>query len=294
MANAPAAEVLIDEALVTRLLCEQHADLAHLPVHTLSNGWDNSVFRLGTDFVVRLPRRLIAVQLLRNEQLFLPVIAELTSLPLPVPLRIGRPTANFPWPWTIGPWFAGDPAIDSAPSEHGGLVRQLAEFVAGLHQPAATDAPRNPVRGVPLKHRDSALRGRVAAGDFAHSAEILALWNELLDTPEWPHEPFWIHGDLHSANVLVEQGQISAIIDFGDLGAGDPAVDLAAGWILFDVAGRQRFQQLVTQAIGADLALWRRARGWALNLGTVMIANSDDSPRFRELGEHVVSSALAG
>ncbi|MBQ1443665.1 MAG: aminoglycoside phosphotransferase family protein [Renibacterium sp.] len=293
MANMPAAEVPIDEALVTRLLREQHPDLAHLPVHTLSNGWDNAVFRLGSDFVVRLPRREIAVQLLRNEQLFLPQIAELTSLPLPVPIRIGRPGAHFPWPWTIGPWFAGRPAIDSAPSEHCGLVGQLAEFVIALHRPAAADAPQNPVRGVPLRRRDRAFRHRMETLDTAHSAQIIAVWEEVLEIPEWQYEPFWIHGDLHSANILVQQQRISAIIDFGDMAGGDPAVDLAAGWILFDAEARSRFEQEVGAALGPDPALWQRARGWALNLGTALLANSDDNPQFRALGDHVVNAVLA-
>lgn len=293
MANMPSAEVQIDEALVTRLLREQHTDLAHLPVHTLSNGWDNSVFRLGQDFVVRLPRREMAVQLLRNEQLFLPLIAQLTSLALPVPVRTGVPSAVFPWPWTIAPWFDGEPAFHSAPSEHHRMVSQLADFVSAIHRPAPPVAPRNPVRGVPLRNRDLALRNRVTAQRFSRFEEIIALWDRLLTVPEWNRAPSWLHGDLHAANILAKNGNISAIIDFGDMCSGDPAVDLAAGWMLFERDDREHFQTLVTEATGADDALWQRARGWALNLATVMLAQSDDSPAFQELGRHTLAAALA-
>ena len=181
----------------------------------------------------------------------------------------------------------------SAPSEHCGLVGQLAEFVIALHRPAAADAPQNPVRGVPLRRRDRAFRHRMETLDTAHSAQIIAVWEEVLEIPEWQYEPFWIHGDLHSANILVQQQRISAIIDFGDMAGGDPAVDLAAGWILFDAEARSRFEQEVGAALGPDPALWQRARGWALNLGTALLANSDDNPQFRALGDHVVNAVLA-
>ncbi|NYE94473.1 aminoglycoside phosphotransferase (APT) family kinase protein [Psychromicrobium silvestre] len=292
MANMPAAEVPLNEMLVTQLLHEQQPDLAHLPVHTLANGWDNGVFRLGKDFVVRLPRREISVQLIRNEQLFLPQIAELTSLNLPVPLRLGRPSETFGWPWTVSQWFDGEAAILSAPREHGGLVDQLADFLISIHRPAATGAPRNPVRGVPLRNRDRAFRDRVTPPRFAQHREIIALWEQSLRVPEWHREPYWLHGDLHAANILVLAGQVSAIIDFGDMGCGDPAVDFAAAWILFERSDRDRFRAKLDERIGTDAALWQRARGWALNLATVMLTQSDDSPEFLALGEHTLRAVL--
>ncbi|WP_394940769.1 aminoglycoside phosphotransferase family protein [Psychromicrobium sp. YIM B11713] len=288
----PAAEVELNETLVTQLLREQHPDLAHLPIHTLANGWDNGVFRLGKDFVVRLPRREISVQLIRNEQQFIPQIADLTSLKVPVPLRRGVPSELFAWPWSITEWFDGEAAILSAPREHGGLVEELADFVSSIHLPAPTNAPRNPVRGVPLRLRDRAFRDRLAPARFERHAEILNAWQASLALPEWEREPYWFHGDLHAANILIKAGKLSAIIDFGDLGCGDPAIDLAAAWMLFEDQDRRRFHSLVEARIGPNPALWGRARGWALHLATVMLTQSDDSPEFLALGQHTLSAVL--
>ncbi|AJT41115.1 aminoglycoside phosphotransferase family protein [Psychromicrobium lacuslunae] len=292
MANMPAAEVELNEILVAQLLREQHPDLAHLPIHTLANGWDNSVFRLGKDLLIRLPRREIAAQLILNEQQYLGQIAQLSSLKLPVPLRLGRPSATFPWAWSITPWFDGEPAIRSAPSEHGGLATQLAEFINAIHRPAPPNAPRNPVRGVPLRQRDPAFRERVTPGRFERYQEIMTCWQHALRVPEWQAEPFWLHGDLHSANILISEGQIAAIIDFGDMGCGDPAIDLAAGWMLFEKTDRERFRDLLKPQIIDDLELWQRARAWALNLATVMLTQSDDSAEFLALGEHTLAAVL--
>lgn len=292
MANMPIAEVHIDEALVTQLLRDQHPDLAHLPVDTLSNGWDNVVFRLGHDYVVRLPRREIAVQLIRNEQLFLPLIAELTSLRLPTPLRMGVPSSLFPWPWTIAPWFDGEATILSAPSEHTHLIGPLAEFLTALHRPAVINAPRNPVRGISLQRRDKAFRDRLGSAKFDRSAEISNLWEISLAIPEWDREPYWLHGDLHPGNILIHEAKLSAVIDFGDLCSGDPAADFAVAWMVFDGADRHEFQRLVTTSTGADAALWARARGWALNFGTLLLTNSDDNPPFKALGSHTIAAAL--
>lgn len=292
MANMPAAEVELNEILVAQLLREQHPDLAHLSIHTLANGWDNCVFRLGKDFVVRLPRREISVQLIRHEQEFLSHIRQLTAVKLPVPLRIGVPSASFGWPWSITPWFEGEPAIRSAPSEHSGVVQQLAEFVCAIHQPAPANAPHNPVRGVPLRHRDNAFRDRVTPERFERYEEIITNWRAALELVDWQHEPFWLHGDLHSANILLQHGRISAIIDFGDMGCGDPATDLAAAWMLFEKPDRERFRALVEEQIGSDDELWLRARAWALNLATVMLTQSDDSSDFLALGSHTLTAVL--
>ena len=158
MVPTPAAEIDVDAALVTALLEEQHPDLASLPVQLVANGWDNAMFRIGTDLTARLPRRLLAVPLLLKERRWLPVVAHGLPLPVPVPLRSGEPGAGYPWPWAIGPWLPGEPAEVAPPADPSVAAEVLGRFVAALHRPAPADAPPNPFRGVPLSERDDRMR----------------------------------------------------------------------------------------------------------------------------------------
>lgn len=293
----PAAEVMVDVPLVRTLLQEQHPDLAGLPLVRLSNGWDNAIFRLGdartgNSYTVRLPRRRVAVQLLLNEQRWLPAFAAATSVPVPAPLRLGRPSALFPWPWSVNPWFDGDAALGSDPAHRAGLAEPLARFLADIHRPAPGDAPRNPVRGLPLASRDLAFRARLGSGAVPQPDRLQALWDQLLAVPEWPGPALWLHGDLHPGNILQHDGGLAAVIDFGDLTSGDPATDLATAWLTFEADGRRAFRTELDRLTGTDPDTWRRARGWALNMATAMLLHSDDSPQLFELGRHTVAQLL--
>lgn len=312
----PAAEVMVDVPLVRSLLHEQHPDLATLPLERISNGWDNAIFRLGegpggSSYTVRLPRRRVAVQLLLNEQRWLPVYAAATSVPVPAPLRLGRPSALFPWPWSVNPWFDGVPALGRDPARCAGLAVPLARFLADIHRPAPGDAPRNPVRGLPLASRDQAFRARLESGAVPQPRRLLSLWEELVAVPHWSGPPLWLHGDLHPGNILQydgillhdrvpqrdgirqRDGGLAAVIDFGDLTSGDPATDLATAWMTFDADGRRAFRAELDRLTGTDADTWQRARGWALNIAGAMLLHSDDSPPLFELGRHTVAQLLA-
>ena len=283
----PAAEIDVDAALVVALLEEQHPDLASLPVQLVANGWDNAMFRIGTDLTARLPRRLVAVPLLMKERRWLPVVAHGLPLPVPVPLRSGEPGAGYPWPWAIGPWLPGEPAEVAPPADPYVAAEVLGRFVAALHRPAPADAPPNPLRGVPLSERDDRMReGLDRLGVAADRPRVLARWRDALAVPVWPGPALWLHGDLHPLNVLVAGDRLSGVIDFGDLTAGDPASDLAVGWMMFTGAARERFRW----ASGVDDDTWRRAHGWALTLG-VACANGDD--HVRAIGWRTLERALA-
>ena len=215
----PAAEIDIDAPLVEALLASQCPELAHLPVRVVANGWDNTIARVGDDWLVRLPRRAASAPLVENEQRWLPVLAPSLPLTVPVPWFAGRPSDVFPWP--------NDP-VEAA--------RTLATFVAALHVPAPADAPLNEFRGVALQQRAAAVEQRVAAmGAGVDAARVLAVWAELSATPPWPGPPLWLHGDLHGSNLLTttvgQSRRLSAVIDFGDITAGDPATDLAVDFI---------------------------------------------------------------
>lgn len=295
MPATPPAEVDVDEGLVRELLSQQHPDLARLPLRLVANGWDNTIWRLGEELAVRLPRRAVAAALVDKEHRWLPALAaRVTSacpVVVPVAVRTGRPTAHYPWPWSIVPWAPGRSAGTRTAGERTVLAEPLAAVVRALHVPAPADAPPNPVRGVPLLDRDAAVRARLT-GDVPRRAELLALWAELTATPPWTGPATWLHGDLHPHNLVVDdEGGLAAVLDFGDLTAGDPATDLATAWLTFDAAGRAVFREQLAGRYDDDT--WRRARGWALIMTTAMLTGSADDPVIAGIGHHAAAEVLA-
>jgi aminoglycoside phosphotransferase (APT) family kinase protein len=289
-ADMPAAEVDVDASLVRSLLAEQHPDLADLPLTPLAFGWDNAVLRLGDDLVVRLPRRAMAAPLVEHEQRWLPALAPTLPLPVPVPRRVGRPSAalGYPWSWSVCPWLAGDVAGRTPPDDLLETARTLGAFVRALHQPAPPDFPPNPYRGGPLAEREPPFRDRlVQLADVVDGPSLLARWERLLTTPPWTGPPIWLHGDLHPANLLVHDGRISAVIDFGDLTAGDPASDLFVAWMLFPPAERAVFR---AAAGDVDDDTWHRAEAWALLMAVAYLANSADNPLMTSIGHRALAA----
>lgn len=284
----PGAEIDVTTELVRELLRAQHPDLAELPLVEVASGWDNVVYRLGADLAVRLPRRALAAVLVAGEQRWLTELAPRLPLPIPAPVRTGGPGAGYPWSWSVVPWFPGEEAAVTDPEDWPTAAERLGEFLAALHQPAAVDAPLNPYRGVPLADRSERLiEGLEQLEGRANRTLIEARWADLVSTPEWTGPKVWLHGDLHPRNLVVHEGRLSAVIDFGDLTAGDPAVDLSVAWIWLPTSVRPTFR---AAAGGVDDDTWRRAKGWALALG-VALSNGDD--RVARLGERAVAAALA-
>ncbi|WP_246281636.1 aminoglycoside phosphotransferase family protein [Fodinicola acaciae] len=283
----PAAEVDIDENLVAKLIEAQCPELSD-PLRLTANGWDNAIYRLGDDLCVRLPRRQVAVQLVVNEQRWLPEFASRIRTPIPVPVHSGRPTAGYPWPWSVLPWRAGTVASELPAAERASAAAGLAAFMTELHVPAPPDAPPNPARGVPLANRAVDVEERLASGKIAGSERLRTLWRQLLATPRWDGPPLWLHGDPHPANLLLSNGKLAAVLDFGDLTGGDPATDLAAGWMVFDAPARKVFRA----AVEVDTDTWLRAKAWAIVIGTAVAVHSDDSPRMAAIGRHVLEQVL--
>lgn len=280
----PAAEVEIDETFVAGLLQEQFPELAGQELRLLTNGWDNAIFRLGEDLAVRLPRRQAAVELIHNEQRWLPQLASHTRVPVPIPVYVGRPGRGYPWPWSITRWHPGVIAAELPAPQRGTIAVAMAEFLNTWHRPAPPDAPHNPVRGTPLQWRDAGVREGLASGSIPHAEELGRLWDRLVDTPPWPHQPRWLHGDLHPANILIHDGQLAAVLDFGDLTAGDPAADLAVAWLAFDADARA----VLRQHVEADEDTWARAHGWAIALTIAFLRHSDDNPLMASIGRHAL------
>ena len=290
----PDAEVAIDIGLVRALLEEQHHDLASLPLVEAGEGWDNKLFRLGDELVVRLPRRQLAAGLIEYEQRWLPALAPHLPLPVPAPVRVGRPGCGFPWAWSVAPWFSGKTAATLTPGLTDDLAVQLGEFLAALHRPAPADAPVNPFR-TSLASRSDAFTERLQrCAQQIEQARTLRVWQTALAAPVWSGPPVWVHGDLHPGNLVVQAGQLTAVIDFGDLTAGDPAVDLAVAWMLWPASVRAVFRATVDRSADwADAAVWQRARGWAVSLGVAYLVHSLDNPLMRTIGVRTIAAVLA-
>jgi aminoglycoside phosphotransferase (APT) family kinase protein len=262
-------DIDIDEALVRSILREQHPDLAGLGLREVAGGWDNRMWRLGEDLAVRLPRTPRGPSLLRTEQKWLPLLAPGLPLPVPVPVRVGEPSARFPRTWTVARWVDGEPA-DRAPISSPRAAGALAGFLTALHGPAPGWAPANPDRGIPLRtlrHDFDRCFPLVASSKLAVAAR--GAWELGVAAHTWEDAPVWIHGDLHPANVVVQDGTLSGVIDFGELCAGDPATDLAAAWLLLPSGAAARFFD--AYANGDDATI-RRARGWAVLRALHLIA----------------------
>ncbi|HEU5025561.1 MAG TPA: aminoglycoside phosphotransferase family protein [Spirillospora sp.] len=260
-------EIEITAELVRDLLRDQHPDLADHPVRLGARGWDNQLWRLGDDLAVRLPWATPSADaLVRKEHTWLPALAPGLPLPVPVPQRLGEPSARFPRPWIVTTWVPGTPADRAPVTRAEDAATALAAFLAALHRPAPERAPAGRGRGGPLAGYSEGFAEQLASaterGLVADPDAVRAVWDDAVAAPEWDGPALWLHGDLHPANVLTEDGTICGVVDFGDLFAGDPSIDLAAAWTLLPDGAADRFLAACRPA--PDAATVRRARGWAV------------------------------
>ena len=278
----PPAEVTLAPADVDRLIASQHPSLRG-ELRAVAHGWDNEVFRLGDDLAVRLPRREAAAHLIENEQRWLPVLASSLPVRVPVPVALGVPDELYPWRWSIVPWFDGVRVVDLPQAERDALVGEIAAVLRALHVVAPVDAPRNPVRGVPLRDREAVVRGRVV-----DSPSLAAIWDAGLAAPVWSGRDVWVHGDVHPGNLIARGGRLVALIDFGDMCAGDPACDLAVAWMALGPDGRARLR--ADLGPGYDEPMWIRARAWAVAFAT-LLRDADDA-WLRAMSSHAIAQLL--
>ncbi|MQA78083.1 MAG: phosphotransferase [Streptosporangiales bacterium] len=289
--HKPAAEVHIDVPLVRRLLNAQFPQWADLPIQPVdASGWDNAIYRLGSDLAVRLPRRGMSAGQVEKEHQWLPMLVPVLPLAIPAPLGKGTPAEGYPWHWTVCRWLHGEIAAAAPLADPGQAALDLARFIKALRTVATTNGPRNELRGVPLATRDQFTRADInSVRDRFDVTTVTAAWDAALAAPQWQGPPVWFHGDLHPANLLVEDGQLTAVIDFGLLAVGDPACDVMAAWTVFSADVRNVFRT----ALSVDDATWARGRGWALLLGLLMTAHSADNPVLDHIGQHTVNEVLA-
>ena len=287
----PAAEVDIDEQLVRELLADQHPDLLALPLSPLDSGWDNVMYRLGDGLTVRLPRRQTAAELIVNEQTWLPKFKNRLPIAIPAPVRVGVPSDAYPWHWSVLEWFDGHGADQQPPASS--EADRWAEFLLALHQPAPAHAPVNEVRGIPLAERKDSTEermDRLRADTDAITPGVDQAWQAALNAPP-ADDSRWLHGDLHAQNVLVADGTIAAVIDWGDITGGDVATDLASIWGLFAEPGdRER----ILSRYAPDQATLDRALGWVVLFGVVLLDSGlVSSPRHAAMGRVLLERADA-
>jgi len=268
-----ANEVHTDVHLVRRLLEEQFPEWADLPVERhVTTGSDHVLYRLGDELVARLPRKARVDDQIDKERTWLPRLAPSLPCPVPVLLAKGPPGAGYPFSWSVCRWLEGDD-VPAEGVDGEALAVDLAAFVRALGRIESAAGPRvglqNFLRGAPLARRDEATRAALAQleGEI-DTVAATAAWDEALRAPAWTGPPVWVHGDLTPENMLVRRGRLAAVLDFGCLGVGDPAVDVMVGWSVLSPEARAVFRA----ELGVDEATWSRGRGWALSTGLIALS----------------------
>ena len=263
-----------DVEVLRELLREQRPEWAELPIEPVaSTGTDNALFRIGDDKVARLPLRSVSAWPIDTEWRWLPVLGPLLPVEIPLPLFVGEPADVFPSRWSVHSWVDGEDAITAAVD----LPLMADDLVAFLRALQAIDPTGGPpsrqaycFRGVPLRDRDSWTRDAIGAcaGLVDDVDALTACWDDALAAPVWDRPPTWVHGDIAAGNLLVRDGRLRAVIDWGVMAVGDPACDLIVAWELLDAPSRARFRG----QLEVDDDTWERGRGWALSTAVMSLS----------------------
>jgi aminoglycoside phosphotransferase (APT) family kinase protein len=265
MVKMPSAKLEITVALVRRLVATQFPQWANLPIRPVEHGgWDNRTFHLGDHMTVRLPSAAGYTPQVEKEHQWLPKLAPFLPLPIPVPLAKGAPSGDYPWQWSIYQWLPGEIATVERIANLSAFATSLAQFLTALQQIDSAEGPaagsHSFFRGAPLVVYDAETRQALTTlGTTIDTKAAQAVWETALHTT-WHGSPVWFHGDIAAGNLLVNDGHLSAVIDFGCSGVGDPACDTTIAWTLLSGASREAFRT----TLRVDQATWARGRGWAL------------------------------
>lgn len=283
-------EFEINASIVQRLLSRQFpqwADLSLKPVP--SAGTDNALYRLGNEMVVRLPRIGWAVDAIKKECEWLPKLGPFLPFSIPAPLGKGVPSADYPWPWSVYRWLEGsNPTVGQIPDPVL-LTNDLVMFIQALHKINLPNGPTSN-RGVPLEKQDIETRKALKQLEGMIDVQtVTTIWETALQAPQWSKPPVWIHGDLSPGNLLIQNGKLSAVIDFGILGVGDPACDLIIAWNLLPAHMRNVFRN----TLEVEDATWKRGRGWALSNALIALPYyKDTNPVLANNARHVIQEII--
>jgi aminoglycoside phosphotransferase (APT) family kinase protein len=258
-------KVNINESLVQKLISTQFPQWADLPITPVAeSGWDNRTFHLGCEMSVRLPSGDEYERQVEKEQKWLPKIALHLPLPIPQPIAIGMPSDDYPWHWSVNRWLEGETASAERIGDLVQFAKDLGAFLVALQAIDTTGGPiagpHSFYRGGDLSNYNAETRQSIKIlKDRLDVNAITKIWEDALSTT-WERPPVWVHGDVALGNLLVNNGRLCAVIDFGQLVIGDPACDLAIAWTLFKGQSREFFKQVLS----LDEGTWARARGWTL------------------------------
>jgi aminoglycoside phosphotransferase (APT) family kinase protein len=285
----------IDASLAARLVAAQFPQWADLPVRPVAlGGWDNRTFHLGEQMIVRLPSAQRYAAQVEKEQRWLPALAASLPLPIPSPIAMGRPGDDYPWPWSIYGWLNGETATRGRIADLNRFGADLAGFLSALQRIDVADGPaagpHSFWRGGPLATYDGETRQSIEElGGKIDTAAVTQVWNAAL-AATWRGSRVWVHGDVAAGNLLVDEGRLSAVIDFGCCAVGDPACDLAIAWTFLEGESREAFRA----ALPLDAAAWARGRGWTLwKALKVWAALPDANPLGAERSRRIVVDLVA-
>lgn len=292
-ATVKSPEEFIDVVLVQQLIATQFPQWKHLPIkQVLPGGWDNRTFLLGDCMSVRLPSAADYIAQVEKEHTWLPTLAPNLSMLIPKPIAKGTPASNYPWPWSVYAWLEGEPAHADLIGNQEEFARSVARFLVELHQIDTAEAPEpglhNFYRGGALSVYDGETRAslELLTGRI-DTASALEIWETAVGST-WSGPSVWVHGDMACDNLLVKEGKLHAIIDFGCSAVGDPACDLVIAWTLLDEQSRRVFRS----EIALDDATWARGRGWALWKALITMTNSVQNQQKIDEAEQVIQQIL--
>jgi len=285
----------IDTRLASKLICSQFSQWAHLPIKPVErSGWDNRTFRLGEQFLIRMPSAKSYAPQVDKEQLWLPYFTTELKTITPTVKALGQPEFGYPWRWSVYEWIAGQDALDSTKSRTTEFAFAVARFLNEYHQLHNNDGPpagtHNYFRGGELLEYDSDTRRYVKQlSTDINAQQALSAW-ELALVSRWDQPPVWLHGDLEASNILITASNQIAVIDFGNCAVGDPACDLVMAWSFFNDEQRNCFR---TQ-VNIDAETWNRGRGWALWKALFrMNENNDPQNEQYQAAKRVLERTLA-
>jgi aminoglycoside phosphotransferase (APT) family kinase protein len=284
----------IDAALVKRLIRTQFPQWAEPAVVPIESGWDNRTFHLGDRMSVRLPSAPAYVAQVAKEHRWLPALQPHLTLQIPAPIGLGAPGSGYSWPWSIYGWVEGEPADANRIHDLGRFAVDLARFLVALRSIDARDGPvagaHNFHRGGSLAFYDAQIRQSIATlTGKINLATVTEAWDAALAT-SWQGPPVWVHGDVAASNLLVKEGRLTAVIDFGCMGVGDPSCDLTIAYTFLDRASRSAFRD----EIALDASTWERARGWAVWKALITLAkHGDTNPREAKKALQIIREVLA-
>ncbi|WAH42967.1 aminoglycoside phosphotransferase family protein [Alicyclobacillus fastidiosus] len=285
----------IDVSLVRRLILKQFPRWAGLLIKPVElSGWDNRTFRLGDDMTVRLPSHEAYEAQVKKEQQWLPRLASRLPIAIPTPIAMGTPSEEYPLHWSIYRWIDGENATTERITNLNDFAIELAQFLNTLQQIDANGGPppgaHNFYRGGPLGIYDRETRNAIAdLNGMIDRVGAITVWESAIQTV-WNTPPVWVHGDVYPTNLLVKDRRLSAVIDFGCSGVGDPACDLTIAWTFFFGESRETFRS----HLQLDDATWERARGWALWKALTTIAYPSNYPSGRlEESLRVIKDVIA-